>query len=109
MTESVPSSSRSVLRHAFYGPLELRVGWRLCIFLAIVSALICGSNLMVRRLLHSADDVTSFLVHEVMDFLIFLFASWIMGRIEDRTVADYGLPSIRERSTTRATSACFTV
>ena len=33
-----------------------------------------------------------FLAGEVMDFLIFLFASWIMGRIEGRTIADYGLP-----------------
>jgi len=28
----------------------------------------------------------------VMDFLIFLLASGIMGRIEGRTIADYGLP-----------------
>jgi len=30
-----------------------------------------------------------------MDFLIFLLASWIMGRIEGRTIADYGLPGRR--------------
>ena len=92
MTESVHSARRSVLRSAFYGPLELRAGWRLCIFLAIASSLIYSSNLLIRRLLHSADDVTLFLVREVMDFLIFLLSSWIMGRIEGRTIADYGLP-----------------
>jgi len=92
MLESSPSSDQSILRSVFCGPLELRAGWRLGIFLAIVSALIYGSNLMVHHLLSSADDDALFLVREVMDFLIFLFASWIMGRIEGRTVASYGLP-----------------
>jgi len=92
MIEPSQSSSRSGLRRVFYGPLELRAGWRLCIFLALVSTFIWASNLTVRRLLHRADEVTLFLVREVMDFLIFLLASWIMGRIEDRAIANYGLP-----------------
>jgi membrane protease YdiL (CAAX protease family) len=54
--------------------------------------LIQATGLMLRRLLQGADDVTLFLVYEVIDFFIFLFASWIMGRIERRTIADYGLP-----------------
>jgi membrane protease YdiL (CAAX protease family) len=82
----------SFLHRVFYGPSELRAGWRLCIFLAIVIALIKEGNLMVRRPLLGADDTTLFLVREVMDFLIFLLASWIMGRIEGRTIAEYGLP-----------------
>ena len=86
----------SGLRRVFYGTSELRAGWRLCIFLAIVVALINASNLVVRRLLPASDDVTSFLVREVLDFLIFLLASWLMGRIEHRTIADYGLPWRRE-------------
>ena len=92
MIEAEQSLSPSVLHRVFYGSSELRAGWRLLIFLAIVIALINASNLMVRRLLHWADDTTVFLVREVMDFLIFLLASWIMGRIEGRTIADYGLP-----------------
>jgi membrane protease YdiL (CAAX protease family) len=91
MSESSHASSGSVLRRAFYGPLELRAGWRLGIFLAIVYALIYASNLLIFRSLH-LDDVSLFLVREVMDFLIFLLASWIMGRIESRTIGDYGLP-----------------
>jgi len=64
----------------------------LSIFLAIVIALINTSNLILRRPLSGADGGTSFLVRELMDFLIFLLASWIMGRLERRTIADYGLP-----------------
>jgi membrane protease YdiL (CAAX protease family) len=92
MIEAEQSLSPSVFHRAFYGPSELRAGWRLFIFLAIVIALIDANNLMVRRLLHGADYSTLFVVREVTDFLIFLLASWIMGRIEGRTLADYGLP-----------------
>jgi membrane protease YdiL (CAAX protease family) len=92
MIEAQQSVSPSVFRRAFYGPSELRAGWRLCIFLTIVIALIKVSSLMIRRLLHGADGTALFLVREVLDFLIFLLASWIMGRIEGRTIADYGLP-----------------
>src|SRR5579864_6936147 len=92
MIDAAQSLSPPALRRMFYGPSELRAGWRLCIFLAIVIALINATNLMVRRLLPSADSTTLFLVFQVINFLIFLVASWIMGRIEGRTIADYGLP-----------------
>jgi uncharacterized protein len=95
MFEAEQSVSPSVLRRVFFGSSELRAGWRLLMFLAIVVALINASNLMVRWLLHGADDTTLFLAREVMGFLIFLLASWIMGRIEGRTIADYGLPGRR--------------
>ena len=92
MTDGLQSLSPTVSRRVFYNGPELRAGWRLFIFLAIVIGLIQASNLMVRQLLHGADDATVFLVREVMDFLVFLLASWIMGRTESRTIADYGLP-----------------
>ena len=92
MTDDDQSLSPTSFRRVFYGPSELRAGWRLCIFLAIVIALINATNLIFRRLLHGADQTTLFLVFEVINFVIFLFASWVMGRIEGRTIADYGLP-----------------
>jgi membrane protease YdiL (CAAX protease family) len=92
MIEAEPSLGPSVFHRVFYGPSELRAGWRLFIFLAIVIAVINARNLMVRWLLHGADDTALVFVREVSDFLIFLLASWIMGNIEGRTIADYGLP-----------------
>jgi len=92
MTDAEQPRNPSIFHRAFYGPSELRAGWRLCIFLAIVVALINANNLLVRRVLHDADGATLFLVREVTDFLIFLLASWIMSRMERRTIADYGLP-----------------
>jgi len=92
MIDAGESLSPSLFHRVFYGPSEFRAGWRLLIFLGIVLALTNASSLMVRRLLHGADFATLFFVREVMAFLIFLLASWIMGRIEGRTLADYGLP-----------------
>ena len=92
MIDSAQYSDRTILRRIFYGASELRAGWRLLIFLGIVSALIKGNNLLVGRMLPGVDTTTLFLENEVVDFLIFLFGSWIMGRIERRTIADYGLP-----------------
>ena len=92
MIDSAQYSDRTILRRIFYGSSELRAGWRLLIFLGIVSALIKANNLLVGRLLPGVDTTTLFLENEVVDFLIFLFGSWIMGRIERRTIADYGLP-----------------
>jgi hypothetical protein len=94
MTEigSTRSSNDSDLRKYFYGSSGLRAGWRLCIFLAIVAALMKATNLMVGRLLPGADPTALFVIFLVINFLIFLVGSWTMGRIEGRTIADYGLP-----------------
>ncbi|HYX68428.1 MAG TPA: type II CAAX endopeptidase family protein [Terriglobales bacterium] len=81
-----------MIHRALYGPSELRAGWRLLLFLAMVIALISASGIVVERLFHGAGDAAVFLVRELMDFLIFLLASWIMGRIEGRSIAQYGLP-----------------
>ena len=82
MIEAEQPLSSSALHCAFYGPSELRAGWRLFIFLGIVIALINASNLIVRGLLRGADDTTLFLVREVMDFLIFLLASCVLAQRE---------------------------
>ncbi|HEY4641764.1 MAG TPA: type II CAAX endopeptidase family protein [Thermoanaerobaculia bacterium] len=63
--------------------------WRLLIFLAIVVTLVVTTNLALPRHL---DENILFLLRDAKDLLIFLIASWIMGRIEHRTIADYGLP-----------------
>lgn len=81
------------LRRILYGPSELRAGWRLLLFVAIIVVLTVSANLAIRRLSPpGVDRDAQFLIREGEDFLIFLLASWIMGRIESRTIADYGLP-----------------
>lgn len=92
MVNAAHSMKPSLIQRIFYGRSELRAGWRLLIFLALVIIFINISNLATRRLLPSADESVLFLLRELLDFLIFLFASWIMGTIERRTIGDYGLP-----------------
>lgn len=92
MVKPAGSTNPSIVRRAFYNARELRAGWRLLIFIGAITALISAENLSVARLLPHADNTTLFLIREVVDFLILVFVSWIMGRMERRTIADYGLP-----------------
>ena len=75
----------------FIGSSGIRAGWRLLIFLGIVISLIAGATLVAHRSRHTA----SALENEIVPFLIILFSSWVMSRIEHRRLADYGLP-VRE-------------
>jgi len=95
MPAPLPSPSGNLWRRVFFGHKELRAGWRLLIFLAIVVPVMQLSNLMFRRLLRGGDDAAVFLLGDLTSFVIFLFASWIMARIERRTIAHYGLPGAK--------------
>ena len=86
------TKAEPLIRRVFYSPSELRAGWRLCIFIVLVFTLIKSGNLLVRDLLHGADHTILYLAGGVLDFLVLVFVSWMMGRIEGRTIADYGLP-----------------
>jgi len=90
--ESVPPSGHNGLRRIFFGPSGLRAGWRLLIFIAILLALFGTKDLIASKAMHGMDVVSRFVVNQASRFLICLLASWIMGRIERRTIAAYGLP-----------------
>jgi uncharacterized protein len=86
------------ITRAFVGPDGIRAGWRLAIFLVIFIALIAGLSFMARTFSHTKPPPASLLEprtmlnNEVVAFLVVLFASWVMSRIERRQIADYGLP-----------------
>jgi uncharacterized protein len=94
MTEISPTrpANDQGLRKYFYGPYRLRAGWRLLIFLAIMAVLFQFCDRSVWPTVNRLDVITSHLVGGVVDFLAFLLGSWIMAKIEKRTIADYGLP-----------------
>jgi membrane protease YdiL (CAAX protease family) len=92
VTELAAPSDWSSPRFWFYGPSGPRAGWRLLIFFGILTALFKSENWMIQRYGHGLDDAARFLLFEVTGFLTFLFASWLMARIEGRKLADYGLP-----------------
>jgi membrane protease YdiL (CAAX protease family) len=47
---------------------------------------------LLRKLPHNSDPVVGYLIDKIMKFGVILLASWIMAKIEARTIADYGLP-----------------
>ena len=95
--ESQDGSLKRFVRKCFVGPTGIRAGWRLAIYLLILTALFTGLNLLARAFHHTGPNPSSFepsslLSNEVVSFSVVLFASWVMSRIERRRIADYGLP-----------------
>lgn len=87
------------LRTWFFGPYGLRAGWRLLLFCAIFAAINASLRLILTKALHrpipnqiqfSAKNI---ILADTSTFFLFLLVSWIMAKIEGRTVADYGLPA----------------
>jgi uncharacterized protein len=81
----------------FYGPNGFRAGWRLLIFLAILSALFSVAAQVVRLLPHRLAPTGGLspgatLFAEGLPLAFVLLATWIMAKFEGRTFADYGLP-----------------
>jgi membrane protease YdiL (CAAX protease family) len=80
-------------RHPWlYGTAELRAGWRLLIFIAILIALYAAKAALLRALLPTRDEIAQYLANKLLQFLVFLLATWCMARLEGRRIADYGLP-----------------
>ena len=88
MIEAAPSVQSTFIRRLFYRDSELRAGWRLMIFLAMVIGLTSAGNLVLSHFLPDANSVPRFVVREIMDFVIFLIASAIMGRFERRSIGE---------------------
>jgi len=90
----------------FRGPNGIRAGWRALMFLAIATAIVFGSSLLIGvilRVLHGGGRVQlglgssltplSLSVMEGSIFLVTAIAALIMSRIEHRKFRVYGLPA----------------
>lgn len=90
----------SAMRAIFYNERGLRAGWRFLIFAGMIWLVYIAAQVVTRRAGPGggipADAGYSLpillAVGELIPFLVVLFFSWIMSRIEHRTVGDYGLP-----------------
>jgi len=47
---------------------------------------------LLRKVLHNTDPALRYVMDKFLKFAVILLASWIMARIESRTIAAYGLP-----------------
>lgn len=85
-----------ILRRCFIGPLGLRAGWRLLIFMALVVTFVAVTCIAGRPLSDVVYSVRNpfvpIIFGEGLTFVLLLLASCIMARIERRRVSDYGLP-----------------
>src|SRR5579859_8103702 len=92
-----PDAPESGLNQIFLGPNGLRAGWRLLIFAAIMAVFIEGLRYGGKLLSHGHPSqqgfsATGIIIGEAVAFVLFLMASWIMAKMEGRTLGDYGLP-----------------
>jgi uncharacterized protein len=78
------------------GPLGLRAGWRLAIYAALVFALGYVASKSADAMMHGRRPDSGSPVVGIITLLVagsvLLLAAWIMGKIESRSLADYGLP-----------------
>ena len=82
----------TVARRVFHDTNKVHAFLNLCLFLLLVLPLLYGGNFLTRQLLPGANLATLFFVREIRTFLTFFCATWIMGWIEGRNIAEYGLP-----------------
>lgn len=63
-------------------------------FVALMLGLLFISSVVARRMVQGSGEfaATDVLLSETFGLAMVLFATWVMGRIERRSVADYGLP-----------------
>ena len=92
MMELVPHASPRFFRRVLYDTTEPRAVWRLCLFLTLILPLLYGGRFAARQLLQGAGPAVLFFVREIRIFLTYFFATWVMGRVEGRSIAEYGLP-----------------
>jgi uncharacterized protein len=84
---------------AFVGRNGIRAGWRLLIFVCLFGGLFALFGAIIIALNHhkipGVDELTprSAILSEGFQLVCVLLASWIMSKIEARTMADYGLPA----------------
>src|SRR5262245_3267786 len=91
MTEGQPvATAPSLWRRALFGASGLRAGWRLLLFFASFYVLAGIRDVFVRRV--GLDGVERYVFNQATRFVFCLVISASMGRLEGRSIADYGLP-----------------
>jgi CAAX protease family protein len=94
MTE-ITSAVSSPWRRIFRNPRELRAGWRFAIFLTLLTVLSLGGHVIASVLHYQPEEgwtAGAFLFAEFTQFALTCVAVALMGRLERRSLARYGLP-----------------
>ncbi len=95
MSRAAGGKSGPAWKRVFLGPLGLRAGWRLLIFLALSMGMGILAGWALQKIPHDPTAgwaPRTFIVIEGVSFLTAWLAIAIMGRFERRSLAAYGLP-----------------
>jgi len=96
-----PVPPPTTLHFVFFNERGLRAGWRLMIFAGVLVALGLAAFAMIQLIASGGraprDQSTAatparVLLGEMLSFAVVALATWIMGRIERRSLGVYGLP-----------------
>jgi uncharacterized protein len=93
--QTPPADSTS--KRIFIGPNGLRAGWRLLIFMAIITAMSAVARMILRRFFPTALDPAQLtpmriIAPDLLVCFILAVAAWVMSKIEGRRLGQYGLP-----------------
>lgn len=95
MSEAVPSSRTTLMRRIFYGPLELRAGWRALVFLFLMTLGEWQGGRVIQaehRLFGAGESAEGWLFEKAILFTFVLMVVLALGALERRSLREYGLP-----------------
>jgi uncharacterized protein len=107
LAETIPPTQPLTLRKIFVGKDGLRAGWSLLIFVALFAALMFAATFAGKKLYLSASrppqpgaeiSPAFGFFGELIPFLLVLFITWIMSKIERRPNSVYGFGGHRKIS-----------
>ena len=81
----------NALRAVFIGPNGWRAGWRLLLFGLIATVLSLALVVAMVLVRWPRTELAMSMAGEALAMLALLAAAWVMGRLERRSLADYGL------------------
>jgi hypothetical protein len=102
VSETGPPQKPPMIRWIFIGKDGIRAGWSLLIFLALVAGLLFCAHLIAVKIHppthqpHAEMGSTLLLLNEAIPFLIVVFVTWVMSKIERRRNSVYGMGGARK-------------
>src|SRR3974377_2470357 len=88
------SLARPRVHTFFLGPQGLGSGWRFLLYVALAALVSIVAGFALRPLnQRTKGTVWAFVVGESVLLLSAFVPAWVMGRVEGRTLGDYGLPA----------------
>jgi len=103
--EPIPSAQPSVVHKIFIGKDGLRAGWSLLVFITLLAAVFIAANFVIHKV-HphnpsAAKNMSEIslkvaFINESIPLAVVILVTWIMSKIERRSISDYGFGGSRK-------------